>query len=205
MLRKILDGVLAGIMITVGGSVFLSCYEGNKYVGAIMFSVALLCICFKGYSLFTGKVGYIPERHDKEAFSVLLLGLLGNAIGTIGGGIAVKYATPGIREVANTLCSARLEQEMGQTFIRAVFCGILMYLAVSIFKENKSLSGIFLCVPVFILCGFEHSIANMFYFAASDIVSFEAFGYLWLVIFGNAIGGMLMPALGMIGRKKADG
>ncbi len=203
MLKKVIDGVLAGIMITIGGCVFLSCAsEGQKYLGAVMFSVALLCICFRGYSLFTGKVGFIPEKHDKEAFSVLLLGLLGNAIGTIGGGFAAKYATPGIVAKATEICSLKLEQEIGQTLIRAVLCGILMYLAVSIYRENKSISGIFFCVPVFILSGFEHSIANMFYFAASEIVSLHAFGYLWLVILGNAIGGMLMPALSMIGGKK---
>lgn len=208
MLKKIIDGILAGIMITIGGCVFLSCVaEQNKIVGAILFSVALLCICMRGYSLFTGKVGFIPENHSKEAFSVLLLGLFGNAIGTIGGGFAAKYAIPNIGAVADTICQAKLEQEMGQTFIRAIFCGILMYLAVAIYRENKSISGIFFCVPVFILSGFEHSIANMFYFAASSIVSLEAFGYLWLVILGNAIGGMLMPALSMIGngREKKNG
>ncbi len=206
MLKKIIDGILAGIMITIGGCVFLACVaEGQKIVGAVMFSVALLCICFKGYSLFTGKVGFIPENHSKEAFSVLLLGLFGNAIGTIGGGFAAKYALPSIGEVANTICSAKLEQTFGQTLIRAILCGILMYLAVSIFRENKSISGIFFCVPVFILSGFEHSIANMFYFAASDIVSLQAFGYLWLVILGNAIGGMLMPALSMIGKENKNG
>lgn len=204
MLKKTVDGILAGIMITIGGCVSLSCYSESKIVGAIMFSVALLCICMRGYSLFTGKVGFIPENHTKEAFSVLLLGLFGNAIGTVGGGFAAKYALSGISEVATAICEAKLTQEIPETFIRAVFCGILMYLAVAIYKENKSISGIFFCVPVFILSGFEHSIANMFYFAASDIVSPQAFGYLWLVIIGNAVGGMLMPLLCMIGRRKSD-
>ena len=81
MLNKIASGICAGILISIGGSVFLSCE--NKVVGALLFTVALLCICYKGYSLFTGKVGYLPEKADKEAFSVLLLGLLGNAVGTI--------------------------------------------------------------------------------------------------------------------------
>ena len=201
MLKKIIDGILAGIMISIGGCVFLSCLsEGKKAVGAVLFSVALLCICYKGYSLFTGKVGFIPEKHDKEAISVLLLGLFGNAVSTGLCGFAAGYALPSICGVANDICTAKLGQEWGQTLIRAVLCGILMYLAVSIFTEHKSISGIIFCVPVFILSGFEHSIANMFYFAVSDIVSAEAFGYLWLVIFGNAVGGMLMPLLGMIGR-----
>ncbi len=57
MLNKILSGISAGILISIGGSVFLAC--DNKYVGAVMFSVALLCICLKGYSLYTGKIGFI--------------------------------------------------------------------------------------------------------------------------------------------------
>ena len=48
---------------------------------------------------------------------------------------------------------------------------------------------------MFILSGFEHSIADIFYFAASGIVSLRAFGFLWLVILGNAAGGMLLPLL----------
>ena len=53
----------------------------------------------------------------------------------------------------------------------------------------------FFGVAVFILCGFEHSIADMYYFAASGIVSLRAFGFIWLVIIGNSLGGMLLPVL----------
>ena len=74
MLKLTIDGIKAGIMIAIGGSVFLACE--NRYIGAILFSVALLCICLKGYSLFTGKVGYLPENHSKEAVKILLCGLL---------------------------------------------------------------------------------------------------------------------------------
>ena len=75
MLKKIISGVIAGILIALGGGVFLACE--NRYVGAVLFSVALLCICIKQYALYTGKICYIPEKHGKEQFSVLLLGLLG--------------------------------------------------------------------------------------------------------------------------------
>ena len=70
-----------------------------------------------------------------------------------------------------------------------------MYVAVSIYKENKSLSGIFFAVPVFILAGFEHSIADMCYFAISGKVSLDAFLFILIVILGNALGGMLLPIL----------
>ena len=194
MLRKIVSGVAAGLLITIGGTVYLSCE--NRYVGAVLFSVALLCICMKGYTLFTGKIGYITEKHGKDEFSVLLLGLLGNAIGTILGGWVIRYALPVVGEAANAICTVKLDQDPLVTIIRAVFCGILMYLAVSIYRDRKeNIVGILFCIPVFILCGFEHSIADMFYFAASGMVSLKAFGFIWLVILGNSIGAMLLSAM----------
>ena len=200
MLKKTLSGLSAGILITIGGSVFLAC--DSRYVGAVMFSVALLCICLKSYALFTGKVGFMPEKHGREEFSVLLLGLLGNAIGTILGGYLIRAGLPARGDAAQQLCEAKLLQLPGQTFVRALFCGILMYLAVSIYRDQKNVIGILFCIPVFILSGFEHSIADIFYFAASGIVSMKAFGFLWMVILGNSVGGMLLPALQMLGGEK---
>ena len=77
-----------------------------------------------------------------------------------------------------------------------------MYLAVSIFREQKSIVGILFGIPVFILSGYEHSIADIFYFGASGIFSFEAFIYLWVVIIGNSIGGMLLPCLMLLKKKE---
>lgn len=200
MLRKILSGVSAGILITLGGAVYLACE--NRYAGAALFSVALLCICFKGYALFTGKIGFIPEKHGKEETAVLLLGLLGNAIGTVLGGWLIRYGLPALGAAAEKLCAAKLLQTPWQTFIRALFCGILMYLAVSIYRDQKTIAGILFCIPVFILSGFEHSIADIFYFAASGMVSGRAFLFIWIVILGNSLGGVLLPVLNMLGKKE---
>lgn len=205
MLKKLTDGISAGIMIAIGGSVFLAVRPQSPIVAAILFSVALLCICFKGFSLFTGKVGYIVESHKKEDWSTLLLGLLGNLLGTFICGVAIRYAFSSYGNLAEQLCLAKLEQPVLAALIRAVFCGILMYLAVSVYREKQSIAGILFCVPVFILSGFEHSIANMFYFAASGIFSFKAFLYLWLIILGNALGGMLLPLLSLVGKEKKNG
>lgn len=200
MLKHLFGGIIAGILIAIGGTVYLSCE--NKAVGAVLFAVALLCICMLGYNLFTGKICYIPQKHDKEAFSQLLLGLLGNLIGTVVCGYGVRYALPAVGEAAHAACLTRLDtQAFPQTLIRAVFCGILIYLAVEIYKKHSSLAGIVFCIPVFILSGFEHSIADMFYFAASGIVSFAACGFILTVILGNTVGGMLLPLLSGIGGK----
>ena len=201
-MKKIISGVCAGILISIGGTVYLSC--DNKYVGAVLFSVALLCICIKGYSLFTGKVGYLPEKHGKEEFSVLLLGLLGNFVGTVACGYLLRYVMPAIGTSAAASCATKLTQTTLQTFVRAIFCGFLMYLAVSIYRDSKTVVGIIFCIPVFILSGFEHSIADMFYFAASGIVSLRAFAFIFVVIAGNAVGAITLSLMTLVCKRKEN-
>ena len=203
-ISRIANGLLAGIMISIGGSVFLACLGESRIAAAFFFTIALLCICIKGYSLYTGKIGFIPEKHDREAFSILLWGLLGNVIATVLCGLAVRYAIPNLEAVAVTACAGKLTQAWWQTLIRGTFCGILMYIAVSIYRDKQTVSGILFCVPVFILSGFEHSIANMFYFAVSgDFFTVRGVIYLALVVLGNSLGAMMMPLLAMIKPKQA--
>ena len=199
MLKKTISGLCAGLLITIGGSVFLACE--NRYIGAVLFSVALLCICIKGYSLFTGRVGFIPEKHGKEDWAALGLGLLGNLLGTVLGGVLIRLALPALGDAAETLCLGKLGQTALQTFLRGLFCGVLMYLAVSIYRDRKDVIGILFCIPVFILSGFEHSIADMFYFAAGNVLNIRSLVFILLVILGNSLGGMLLPLLNMPGER----
>ena len=204
IIKKLLNGIAAGVVISIGCGVYLACE--NKYVGAVMFSVALLTICLRGYALYTGKIGFIPEKHDKEALSVLLLGLAGNTIGVSAGGFALSFAIPKLKEAAITLCQAKLDtQTFPQTLIRGFFCGILMYIAVSVYRDNKNIVGILFAIPVFILSGFEHSIADIGYFACANIASLNAFGFIWTVILGNSLGSMLLPVITSCKRQVASG
>ena len=165
MLRKIISGITAGLLIGIGGTVFLACE--NKVVGAVAFTIGLLSICYYGLSLYTGKIGYMFAKHDGEAWAVLLLGLLGNLIGALVTGLLIREALPAIGEKAAALGTAKLEQTALQTLVRACFCGILVYVAVNLFRDKKTVLGILIGIPVFILSGFEHSVADMFYMAAA--------------------------------------
>ena len=202
MLRKLADGIAAGIMISLGGSVFLAVRGQSAVAAAVLFSVALICICTKGFLLFTGRVGYMVESHKREDWSALLLGLFGNFAGTAVCGAAIRFAFSDYAATAADICGSKLEQSLPGAAIRAIFCGILMYLAVSVYREKQSIVGIVFCIPVFILSGFEHSIADMFYFAVSGIVSWPALGYIFIIILGNALGGILIPLLGLAGKEK---
>ncbi len=165
ILKRIASGIASGVLIGIGGTVYLC--TGKTEFGAVMFSVALLCICYKGFSLFTGKVGYLAHSRTKEDLSVLFCGLAGNVIGAGATAVLVKIGYGGkYLPFAAETARAKLEQLPYETLMRAFMCGILMYMAVSIFKNKNSPLGILFCIPTFILCGFEHSIADVYYLFA---------------------------------------
>ena len=194
MLKRSLSlAIAAGIFISIGGAVFLSCE--NSVVGAVFFSVALLSICFMGLYLFTGKVGFLAVSHTGREIAEVALTLLGNLIGTFLGGILVSAAKPKLMENAIARCLPRLEMGVLPILITAFFCGILMYTAVAIYKEKGSPLGIFFCVPVFILSGFEHSVADMFYMAAAGQFTLRALVFILLVIAGNSVGALIFDRL----------
>ena len=190
MLKKVCSGIMAGLLISIGGAVFLSC--ADKTVGAVGFTIGLLGVCFYGANLYTGRIGYLFDKHDKDGITDLVFGLLGNLIGTTLCGLLL-HGMKG--EAAVTLCEAKLAQNAAETVIRSAFCGMLVYIAVNLFRDKKTPLGILIGIPVFILSGFEHSIADAFYFAAAGIYSGKAVLFILLVILGNSIGALIFDRL----------
>ena len=135
MLRKLSDGLLAGFMVSFGSAIFLAC--DVKYVGAFLFCIALVVICNEGYNLFTGKVGYMVENHKKEDFSVLLIGLFGNAVVTCLAGMAIAYAVPEIGEKALVLCTAAFGKASRDVLIESAARNVRYTLDRYLFKESE--------------------------------------------------------------------
>lgn len=206
--ERVIDGFLAGLLIALGGAVFLACINPDtpysRYIGAVFFPLALLCICWRGYALYTGKIGLIYQKHTKEDISVLLLALLGNLLGTVAFGYLIALALPNLKETALELCTGKLGQGYGIALLRAFLCGILVFLSIDVWQNNHTSLGILLCIPAFIFSGYEHSIADMFYFACSGIVSGEAFLYLMIIVLGNSLGGLLIPTLKLVKPRKTE-
>lgn len=190
-----LNSVLGGVCIGIGGVVFLSC--DDRVVGAALFCLGLFAICTFGFNLFTGKVGYIFD--NPPAYSGFVLSVwLGNLVGTGLVGYAVRATrVAGIADKAVALCQTKLNDSLPSIFILAFFCGVLMFVAVDGFKNNPhqlgKYLGIFLGVMVFILCGFEHCVANMFYFSAANMWSGKTVLYLLVMTLGNSCGGVVIP------------
>ena len=78
--KTLVYGFLAGICISLGGTVFLSL--DNKIVGSLLFTVGLFTICTQGFNLFTGKVCYVFERDKSYALDLPFI-WVGNLLGCL--------------------------------------------------------------------------------------------------------------------------
>ena len=191
-----MQALLAGVCIAIGGTVFLSL--DNRALGALLFTVGLFTICTQGLSLFTGKVCYVFDNDGAYALALPVI-WLGNLAGTwlVAALESLTRIGPALVENAAGLCQTKLNDSPVSIFILAVLCNILIYIAVEGFKNNPHEVGKYLAlifgVVVFILCGFEHCVANMYYVSMAGVWSGKAFGYVLLMTLGNAVGGVIFP------------
>ncbi|KMZ53367.1 formate/nitrite transporter family protein [Dorea sp. D27] len=187
--------VAAGLSIGVGGAVYLS--VDHKVLGSVLFTVGLYAVVLNGLYLYTGKVGYLINQTDKKTYGLLLsVTWAGNLAGAALAAQAVLMTRiGGIRKAAAGICRTKLDDTPFSILLLSIFCGLLMFIAVDGFKQKGNPLILFLCVSVFILCGFEHCVANMFYFTLAGAWSPKAAGYLLIMTLGNSLGGMLIPAI----------
>lgn len=203
-MKCLVKSIIAGVMIGIGGTVYLS--VENKVVGSVLFAIGLFAIVVYGFNLYTGKIGYLVTNFNFKYIKELVITLVGNFIGTFFVGFILKYTRiySLISEKAKALVDIKLNDNIISILILSFFCGILMYFAVNGYKELKDVGryiAIFLGVIVFILCGFEHCVANMYYFSVSSSWCLNGFLYLLIMILGNSLGGMLIPLCDKIIKK----
>lgn len=196
--KLFLRAVLAGMCIGLGGAVYLAC--SNPYIGACLFSIGLFTILTRGFALYTGMVCYLPENLHIDYVVRLLVVVLGNLVGTAIMGLPLSLTRQkALCEKAADLCAVKLGDSYLSLLILSIGCGIIIYLAVDGFKcANDPLMkvlGIFLGVPVFILSGMEHSIADMYYIFAGAAWGMKAVMVVVVIVIGNGIGGLLIPLI----------
>ena len=198
--------ILAGMAISMGGVVLLQtvaqCGPEYKWVGAIFFAVGLYMVVLYGLNLYTGKVGYILEN-DRTYLVEVLVTIIGNLVGCLI--IGYFFQLTG----AVTMCQTKLDNfEFVDVLMKGVMCGLLMYFAVDTYKTKGTPLGVFIAVPVFIMAGFEHSIADMFYFSSAMMWNLDSAVFIITVLLGNLIGCCLLPAYRLyiepIGAEKED-
>lgn len=191
-------GMLAGISISIGGTVFLSL--DNKVLGAVFFTVGLFTVCTFGFDLFTGKVCYVFDRDADYAINLPIM-WAGNFLGAWLTAFleSLTRIGPALQEKAAGMCTVKAEDSLLSLFILGVFCDILIYIAVDGYNKNPHEVGKYLSllfgVAVFILCGTEHCVADMYYFSIAGMWNGRTLLCLLVITLGNACGGVLFPLL----------
>jgi formate/nitrite transporter FocA (FNT family) len=205
VLMTFIQAIYAGLCIGVGGTVYLMCT--SKLLGAFLFAIGLLAILLFKFKLFTGMTGYILENRPSYLVD-LVITWFGNLAGTS----LVAWLISKTRLTFNLdFVEIKLTDTWYSLFILGIFCGLLMFIGVSCFKycfgkidNTFALVMPIFCVAVFILAGFEHCVADMFYFALSGKL-IEGFSSLLIITAGNILGGILIPVVNLLSKGVKNG
>ncbi len=213
----LLLGILAGLFIGLGalGNIIISQTVGSidiglaKFAGAIVFPVGLMLVIVCGAELFTGNNLMTLAVLDKKITSkqmlrnwilVYIANLIGSLLlvglvfgsGILSGDSIIK---------AISIAESKVTLNMSQAFFRGVLCNILVVIAVWMATASKDIiSKLFACwfpIMLFVLCGFEHSVANMFFIPmgmvlGANITIAQFITNLIFVTLGNIVGGAIL-------------
>ena len=208
-LKVLLFGIFAGLAIGLGSLAFtvVSAYLTDAmglFLASALFSVGLILVCVLGLQLYTGKIGTVFDGETKRdvinnAINLPIM-LVGNTIGAFALGIVCHFIFINVPEVASRIAViAQGKIGSNTVFIQGILCGALVYIAVYLYKNLQNygmkIIGIITAVTLFVYCGFQHCIANMFYFGMDFNWKLE---YLWnilIVILTNSIGALLVRCI----------
>ena len=206
--------VFGGIMVGIGGVgllLSLAMMEGamGKLVGAIVFSLAMFVVTTFGLYLTTGLSTRILTMGVKNLWS-LPVSLFFNLIGIVFAAILVEFSHSHgvVASAAKALVSSKLCENGWalHSLCSGVLCGMLIGLSVflSHYTSKKNLSatvGVVFPVFVFVFCGFDNSLANVFYILACGEITLQSVAYCFISLIGNLIGGVLVSVLPLIKKK----
>ena len=238
--KMLLLGVLAGMFIGLAGvgstiaSATVASASLAKLLGAAVFPAGLAMVLIAGSELFTGNCLIIIPVLEKQAkisamFKNWILVYIGNFIGgilvsvlTVYGGTYSLFANVAAATAIKTAV-AKASMPFTDALLRGVLCNFLVCIAVWMAFAAKDIvgkvAGLFLPIMLFVLCGFEHSIANMYYiptglFASKNTAYLAAYadataggqvtsltwGNMFVnnlipVTLGNIIGGMVLVGM----------
>ena len=228
-MRAVLLGVFAGIFIALAGvaATFGNVYVG-KLAGACIFPAGLIMVVIAGSELFTGNnLMFVALLNKKLPFSKLLknwsLVFLGNFLGAILVAILTVYGgtLDSVSESVISVATTKVSLSFIEALFRGILCNFLVCIAVWMSFAADTVHGkaiaIFFPVMLFVLCGFEHSVANMYYIPAGMLEAVKTgatidglnigtflLNNLLPVTLGNIIGGAGMVGAGywLIYKKK---
>ncbi len=170
----------ASILISLGSFALLKL--GNP-IGPVIFALGLFGVCYMGLNLFTGKCGFLIQDNIKP--SDLIIILVTNLVAGYLIGLLFSITDPEVYR--NAIIKVKSWDFSLAFFIKSILCGIIMYIAVLLYKKNTSL-GILYGIPLFIFCGFQHCIANVITMGTARLFDWS----IVICIIGNFVGSLLM-------------
>lgn len=192
MLKILRSSIFAGICIGTAGFGFLaSGIQAETYgslVGAVLFSLGLLAVVGYKLKLYTGTAGFIEKNQVGELFLILL----GNIIGCLCLALLARVSPMDIQGAAQNILEFRLRTGALRCGLLGIGCGFLMTTAVTFARQEKYLPLLF-GVPLFIVCGFTHCVADAFYYLCVPVAFMKAhalqiLGVYACIVIGNLIG-----------------
>jgi formate transporter len=228
----VLLGLLAGVYIGLGSLMFTLVaadatlgFATSRFAGGLAFSLGLLIVTVAGAELFTGNNllamawadGQVSTRELLRNWTVVCAS---NAVGAAGLALLVWWSGHGslnggaVGEAAVRIALAKADLPPAEAFFRGVLCNLLVCMAVWMSQAARSVTdkAVAIVFPItgFVAAGFEHSIANMYFFPLAALLGapldpLRAAGQLAIVIAGNLLGGSVLVALAyrMIYRRPA--
>lgn len=159
-MKEIVDvlrsSVLAGVCIGIAGLGYL---VTRDIIGSVLFAFGLLTVVGYKLKLYTGTAGFI----NKGEVGTLLLILLGNIFGCLLVSLMARMSPLDVQESAQSVLEGRLAIGPLRGGVLAIGCGFIMTTAVTFARQGNNLPLLF-GVPLFIVCGFPHCVADMFYY-----------------------------------------
>jgi formate/nitrite transporter len=181
--KMFLLAVLAGLFIAVAGvGSLIGSNVAGKLAGACIFPAGLAMVILAGSELFTGNnLMVISLLERKITLSQLLRAWLIVYVGNLAGAVLVAWLTVAggtfgaYYEALIATAAAKTSLTFGQAVLRGILCNVLVCVAVWMAMAAKEpagkVLGLFFPIMVFVLCGYEHCVANMFYIPAGLLAS----------------------------------
>ncbi len=221
--RMFVLAVMAGVFIALAGlaATIASCTIENasmaKLLTAMIFPAGLIMVVVNGAELFTGNNLMVISVLNRQE-SVLkmarnwLIVYVGNFLGSLLvsglatlGHVYSLFDNQAAKSALSTAVS-KCDMSFSDAFIKAIFCNILVCVAVMMTVMTDSLAGkviaVYFPIMLFVICGFEHSVANMSYISGGLFIN-ASYGNLGvdtggLTVFNFLIGNLLPVTLGNI-------
>lgn len=185
MKNLIHSAIMAGICIGIAGFGYLAV---GGIVGAVTFAFGLLAVVHYRLKLYTGTAGFFAKGELLQLCTILLM----NIVGCLLVALLARMSPMPLQEAAQHILEARLTAGIVQSGVLAIGCGFIMTTAVKWGREGKFLPLLF-GVPLFIICGFPHCVADAFYYLCVPVEYLTAnAGQVLLlyasIVLGNFIG-----------------